>query len=116
LREAISERLESLRIRAGIEPHIDISVPADVPPAIQAIILKNIAEALNNVEKHARATKLMVAVEAVDGGVRVAVSDDGTGFVVAGTVRMPGHIGLVEMRASAQLDCGWCRNVIDPGT
>ena len=116
LREAISERLESLRIRAGIEPHIDISVPADVPPAIQAIILKNIAEALNNVEKHARATKLMVAVEAVDGGVRVAVSDDGTGFVVAESVRMPGHIGLVAMRERAQLAGGWCRIESEPGT
>jgi signal transduction histidine kinase len=114
--EAISERLESLRMRAGIEPHIDIRVPADVPPAIQAIILKNIAEALNNVEKHARATKVMVAAEAVDGGVRVAVGDDGTGFVVAESVRMPGHIGLVAMRERAQLAGGWCRIESEPGT
>src|SRR2546430_7842244 len=56
LREAISERLESMRIRAGIEPHIDSRIPDDLPPAIQAIVLKNISETLTNIEKHANAT------------------------------------------------------------
>jgi signal transduction histidine kinase len=115
LRVAISERLESLRIRAGIEPYIDTRLPAGVPPAIQAIVLKNIAEALNNVEKHARATKVVVAAQVVDGGIRVEVGDDGTGFVVAESVRMPGHIGLVAMRERAQLAGGWCRIVSEPG-
>ena len=115
LRGAISERLESLRIRAGIEPYIDTRLPAGVPPAIQAIVLKNIAEALNNVEKHARATKVVVVAQVVDGGIRVEVGDDGTGFVVAESVRMPGHIGLVAMRERAQLAGGWCRIVSEPG-
>jgi len=115
LRGAISERLESLRIRAGIEPYIDTRLPAGVPPAIQAIVLKNIAEALNNVEKHARATKVVVDAQVVDGGIRVEVGDDGTGFVVAESVRMPGHIGLVAMRERAQLAGGWCRIVSEPG-
>src|SRR5438094_7639570 len=115
LREAISERLESLRIRAGIEPYIDTRLPAGVPPAIQAIVLKNIAEALNNVEKHARATKVVVDAQVVDGGIRVEVGDDGTGFVVAESVRMPGHIGLVAMRERAQLAGGWCRSVSATG-
>lgn len=115
LRGAISERLESLRIRAGIEPDIDTRLPADVPPAIQAIVLKNIAEALNNVEKHARATKVMVVAQGADGGIRVEVSDDGTGFVAAESVRMPGHIGLVAMRERVQLAGGWCRIGSEPG-
>src|SRR5437879_9289428 len=57
LRGAISERLESMRIRARIEPHIDSRIPDDPPPAIQAIVLKNISEALTNIEKHAHATR-----------------------------------------------------------
>jgi signal transduction histidine kinase len=112
---AISERLESMRIRAGIEPHIDSRLPADIPQAIQAIVLKNIVEALNNVEKHARATKVTVVAEGVDGGVRVEVSDDGTGFVAAESARIPGHIGLVAMRERAQLAGGWCHVASDPG-
>ena len=115
LRAAISERLETLRIRAGIEPYIDTRLPADVPPAIQAIVVKNIAEALNNVEKHARATRVEVVAGIADGGIRVTVSDNGTGFVVAESVRTPGHIGLLAMRERAQLAGGWCRIVSEPG-
>ena len=115
LRAAISERLESMRLRAGIEPHIDSRLPADVPQAIQAIVMKNVVEALNNVEKHARATKVTVVAEGVDGGVRVEVSDDGTGFVAAESARIPGHIGLVAMRERAQLAGGWCHVASDPG-
>lgn len=116
MREAISERLESMRLRAGIEPHIDLRLNGDVPQAIQGIALKNIGEALNNVEKHARATRVTVVAETVDRGLRFEVSDDGTGFVVAESVRMPGHIGLVAMRERAQLAGGWYRIQSEPGT
>lgn len=115
LREAISERLESLRIRAGIEPRIDSRLPGDISQPIQAIVLKNIAEALNNVEKHARATKVTVVAESVDGGVRIEVADDGTGFVASESARIPGHIGLVAMRERAQLAGGWCHVASEPG-
>lgn len=115
LREAISERLESMRIRAGIEAHIDSRLPQDIPPVIQAIVLKNIAEALNNVEKHARATRVTIVAEVVEGGVRVDVTDDGTGFVASESAQIPGHIGLVAMRERAQLAGGWCRVESDPG-
>jgi signal transduction histidine kinase len=116
LREAISERLESMRVRAGIEPTNDTRLPDDIPPALQAIVMKNIAEALNNVEKHARATRVRVVAETADRGIRIQVSDDGTGFVVAESARVPGHIGLVAMRERAQLAGGWCRIDSDPGT
>ena len=116
LQEGISERLESMRLRAGIETNIDCRVPSDMPPAIQAIVMKNIAEALNNVEKHARATSVTVGAEIVDGGIRVVVSDNGTGFVVAESARIPGHIGLVAMRERAQLAGGWCHVESEPGT
>jgi signal transduction histidine kinase len=113
---AISERLESLRIRAGIETLIDTKLPSDIPQPIQAIVIKNIAEALTNVEKHARATRVTIACEVVDRGVRVGIADDGTGFVVAESARIPGHIGLVAMRERAQLAGGWYHLESEPGT
>lgn len=113
---AITERLGLIRKHAGIEAHNDLRLPADIPAAIQAIVLKNIAEALNNVEKHARATRVTVVAEALDSGVRVEISDNGTGFVVAESERIPGHIGLVALRERAQLAGGWCRVESEPGT
>ena len=115
LRGAITERLESLRIRAGIEGHIDSRLPDSIPPAIQGIVLKNVGEALTNVEKHAHATRVTVVAEEADGGLRVEVRDDGTGFVVAESVRLLGHIGLVALRERAQLAGGWCRIESEPG-
>ncbi len=116
LREGISERLESMRIRAGIEGHIDARLPEDVPRTTRAVVLNNVGEALNNVEKHARATHVTVVADSIDGGIRVAVTDDGTGFVAVESLRMPGHIGLVAMRERAQLAGGWCRIESEPGT
>jgi signal transduction histidine kinase len=115
LNEAISERLESMRIQAGIEPNIDLRLPDGIPNAIEAIVLKNVAEALTNVQKHANATRVAVSAEAVGGGIRAEVVDDGTGFVVAESVNMPGHLGLLAMRERAQLAGGWCRIESEPG-
>lgn len=115
LSTAISERLQLMRIHAGIEPLIEADIPSEIPPAIQAIVLKNIGEALTNVEKHARATRVTVHAEGVDGGLRVEVVDDGAGFVVAESLSMPGHIGLVAMRERSQLAGGWCRIESEPG-
>jgi signal transduction histidine kinase len=116
LGEEIAERLELMRVRAGIETHNDSRIPRGVPDAIQSILLKNIAEALTNVEKHAHATRVSVVAEKADGGVRVEVTDNGTGFVEAESLRVPGHIGLVAMRERAQLAGGWCQVDSEPGT
>ena len=115
LQVAISERVEELRLRAGIEGHVDSRLPDAVPPAIQAILMKNISEALTNVEKHARATRVSLVAEELDGGIRIEVADDGTGFVVAESVQVPGHIGLVALRERAQLAGGTCRVESEPG-
>jgi signal transduction histidine kinase len=115
LNDAIRERLESMRIGAGIEPHVVSRLPGNLAPAIKAIALKNIAEALTNVEKHARATRVTVVTEGVDRGLRVEVRDDGKGFVVAESVRLPGHIGLLALTERVQLAGGWCRIQSEPG-
>jgi signal transduction histidine kinase len=115
LNEAISERLESVRLHSGIETQIDLQLPADVPAAIQAIVLKNVAEALTNVEKHARASRVFLAGEPLEGGIRVEIVDDGAGFVVAEAVHVPGHLGLLAMKERAQLAGGWFRIASEPG-
>lgn len=48
-------------------------------PTTAASIVRLVREALLNVEKHAQASHVVVSVAAVDGGVSVAVADDGVG-------------------------------------
>jgi signal transduction histidine kinase len=115
MKEAMRERLESMRLRAGIETHLDSRVSEEVPEDVQGLVLKNVSEALTNVEKHAHATRVLVVVEIVNHGLRVEVSDDGAGFVVAESMHLPGHLGLLAMRERAQLAGGWCEIESEPG-
>jgi signal transduction histidine kinase len=115
LHQAIRERLESVRMYSGIETQVDLRLPDQVPAAIQAIVVKNVAEALTNVEKHAYATRVLVSAGVVDGGIKVEIVDDGAGFVVAESVHMPGHLGLLAMRERAQLAGGRFRIDSEPG-
>jgi signal transduction histidine kinase len=115
LDEAIKERLESVRVHAGIETQVDLRLPDQVPAALQAIVVKNVAEALTNVAKHAHATRVFVTANEAEDGIRVEVVDDGTGFVVAETLHMPGHVGLLAMKERAQLAGGWFRIESEPG-
>jgi signal transduction histidine kinase len=113
--DAIRERLESLRVQTGIELDVDLQVDGDLPAEIASAVIKNVAEALTNIEKHARATRVRVSAEMIDGGVSVAVADNGTGFVVTESLYLPGHIGLTAIKERAQLAGGWCRIKTEPG-
>ncbi len=115
LNEAIRERLETVRIQSGIETQVDLALPDQVPAAIQAIVVKNVAEALTNVAKHSHATRVLVSSNESNDGIRVEIIDDGTGFVVAEAIHMPGHIGLVAMKERAQLAGGQFRIESEPG-
>jgi signal transduction histidine kinase len=112
---AIRDRIEGMRVYTGIEPDIDLNLPDDLPDELEAIVFKNVAEALTNVEKHAHAARVRVAASPLDGGLVVEVTDDGTGFVVNESLYVPGHLGLLAMKERAQLAGGWCRMVSEPG-
>ena len=115
LKEAIRDRLETLRVQTGIETDIDLRFPDEPTGEVESMVFKNVAEALTNVQKHSHATRVRVAAAALDGGVVVEVSDDGTGFVVDECLYVPGHLGLLAMKERAQLAGGWCRIVSEPG-
>lgn len=115
LSEAIRDRLAALKTHSGIEPDVDLNLPKRIPEPIKSLVFRNVAEAVSNVEKHASATRVSVKAETVDGGLQVGIADDGTGFVVAESLYLPGHLGLIAMRERAQLAGGWCRFESEPG-
>jgi signal transduction histidine kinase len=115
LDEAIRTRLDALRTRTGIEPDVDVRLPNQVSDAVGAVIFKNVSEALTNAEKHAHATSIRVSAHPADGGIRVVVEDDGKGFVVAESMEVPGHYGLLAIRERALMAGGNCHIASDPG-
>lgn len=65
-------------------------------------------EALANIQKHARATRVDVAVEA-EKDLYVRIEDDGVGFEPEGVVPSPTHMGVAMMRQRAMAAGGWLR-------
>ena len=93
------QRHESIRIDLRIG---DLAEP--VPPAVAACLYHVAQAALRNVVKHAHASGVTVDVAPADGGVRLAVSDDGVGFAVP--TRSCEGLGIVGMQERVRLAGG----------
>jgi PAS domain S-box-containing protein len=103
-------RAEALRTeceRRGRRGGIDITLDFDPVPAAfgkdAALCLYRVAqEALNNVVRHARAHTAHVVLRQMDGGLLLAVRDDGVGFE-PDEPRVRGSLGLVSMQERLRL-------------
>lgn len=94
-----------------LDSHLD-----EEPPLETRVVLYRIAqEALMNVRKHARASRVGVQLSVVDDGCLVEIVDDGVGYYPQRTEARPGHLGLTLMRDRAEIAGGWCRVESAPG-
>jgi PAS domain S-box-containing protein len=98
----LAEALRTECERVGRQGPLAISMELDAPPAgvgkDAALCLFRVAqEALNNVVRHARARSASIVLRAMDGGLLLAVRDDGTGFD-PGRAGRGRSLGLAGMR------------------
>jgi signal transduction histidine kinase len=77
----------------------------DLPRETEVTFYRVTQEALNNVVKHAHATRVDVLLEARDRIVTLVIEDDGVGFDTADHGTLTDGIGLASMRERAAL-CG----------
>lgn len=83
-------------------------------PAVGDIFIGPIAqEAVTNVQRYARASRIVIAGGADDRRYRFTIADNGCGFDPA-AVR-PGAMGLANMRERAALMKGTCNIISSPG-
>ncbi|MFK0022442.1 sensor histidine kinase [Streptomyces sp. NPDC090798] len=71
--------LSSVASRCTVPVQVDVDLPARPAPAIEGIAYFTVSELLQNISKHARATRAMVDVWRVDNRLMVQVVDDGVG-------------------------------------
>jgi signal transduction histidine kinase len=102
--------IEALVGRVSVVEGLEIDCRLDVPGAgrrlgaeLETTVYRLVQEALNNVAKHANAEHASVSVTAANGGIEVAITDDGAGFDPQ--VKANGF-GLAGMRERAQLSGG----------
>jgi signal transduction histidine kinase len=70
-----------------------------LPPDVQVALYRVVQEALNNVAKHAHATRIELGLRCGDGEVEVCIDDDGRGFEQDRV--LADHFGLRIMRERA---------------
>jgi two-component system, NarL family, sensor kinase len=76
---ALEEQVRPLRDR-GLDVDLDVDPTVEPDPTVAAVAFNVVREALRNVERHAGASRVQVAVALRDQVLRVAVTDDGRGF------------------------------------
>jgi signal transduction histidine kinase len=76
-----------------------------------------VQEALNNIEKHARATEARISLLEEDKLLRLAIADNGRSFHPdhATAAQKNGHLGLVSMRERAEMLGGTLEIHAEPG-
>ena len=86
----------------------------DLPAAHATAVFRTIQESLTNIAKHARASRVDVAVEQRDSELTISVRDDGVGFSPQDS-RKPNSYGLLGLRERAALLGGEARVTSAPG-
>ncbi len=103
----LAEALRTECERLGRQGRVDLSIKLDPLPDVvgrdAALCLFRVAqEALNNVIRHSHALAATVDLHPMDGGLLLAVRDDGIGFDPAGG-RTRRSLGLASMRERVKL-------------
>lgn len=112
---AIREYLDQSASDAGFTFSLVERLTDEPAPEIRALCYRIAQEALANVKTHAAATQVEVLLESQAAGVHVTIRDDGIGFHPDALRRVPGHLGLPDMRERAELSGGWLRIDSAPG-
>ena len=99
LAAALAHLAGEFQQNSGMPVQFTASGSTDRLPDVANTVLFRIAqEALTNIERHAHASRIAVALTGVDGGVTLAISDDGVGFDTADIAQHPQRgIGLRNM-------------------
>lgn len=99
---ALRQHVERFGREHGIAATFHTEDALHAPAATEVALFRIVQEALTNVQKHAGASRVTVALRQVDGSVRLEVRDDGSGLPERGE---PGA-GLRSMRERAELSGG----------
>ncbi|MFC8593908.1 PAS domain-containing sensor histidine kinase [Streptomyces atroolivaceus] len=114
--EGLASHLDDVvRCSWGMDYSFDHRLDRAPTPETAITIFRIVQEALLNVHKHARGSRVDVRVTSADGGLLTRVVDDGTGEPMS----MDGareHFGVIEMRERAETAGGWWSMHSRPGT
>ena len=116
LSDALGREVDQFSTTTGVETRLEVDASAlDVSPEMAQDLLRVVQESLSNVARHARASRVLVRLDAVDRGLRLVVKDDGVGFDPREGLEWSGCFGLAGMHERAARLGGLLRVESTPG-
>ncbi len=98
--ELLKQLVEAFAGRSRIPVTLEAGAGLELLPEVKVAYYRIVQEALNNITKHAGASRVSVSLAEEDGWLVLVVADDGKGFDPAGVP--PTHLGLGIMQERAQ--------------
>ena len=108
LPDLLTQLVEGVQVRASVAIDLRVDGDCELPPNVKIAFFHVAQEALNNVAKHAAASRVEIALSCGDEGQRasLAIRDDGVGFDVEHVT--PRCLGVKIMRERAgEIDAAW---------
>lgn len=100
LADALERRLDAVERRAGIAAQLAVEGGGNLSVGVRTELFQIAQEALNNVLKHAKATRVRVELRESDDHLELVIADNGRGFD-AQRLLDRGGLGLLSMRERA---------------
>jgi PAS domain S-box-containing protein len=100
LAAALTKQTDALRARHGIDVQVSLCDEPSMSMEVREALYRIAQESLHNTIKHARASRVDVALSCSEAAIILQVADNGLGFDTAEP--FPGHLGLRSMRERAE--------------
>jgi signal transduction histidine kinase len=97
---ALRKLVNALGSRHQLEVQLEAETEPQIPFELKESIYRIVQEALNNIAKHAKASRVEVLLDERADELRVSISDNGKGFDPSQD--FAGHLGLHTMRERAE--------------
>ncbi|MEX0875438.1 MAG: sensor histidine kinase [Actinomycetota bacterium] len=118
LASALEDYVSDFSRRAGLACDLDIRFEGRVAESLETTMYRVAQEALANVDRHAHASRVNLALWSENGSTCLVVSDDGVGFETDVLRNGSGgsHFGLTAMRERVRMAGGECDVASAPGS
>jgi signal transduction histidine kinase len=118
LEGALRDEVARFAARIGAEWGMEAELRGRLDPEIETVLYRVTQEALRNVAKHARASRIDVELRQTNGRIEFSLRDDGAGFdpADASALVREGRFGLVAMKERIRLARGTCVIESKPGS
>jgi signal transduction histidine kinase len=105
LEVALHNQIRAFEATSGVACAISTGLQSRLGPDLETVLYRVTQETLNNIGKHAGASRVTMSLAAENGSVRLRINDDGVGFdpAVAGRLLSEGHFGLAGMRERVEM-------------